>query len=145
MTRIELTCGGDGGRQHEQPVYNAVHLFVQQKHTLIFRLLPGRLGSPQESGNPAVDDLRERVAELAGINLTDFLEEGKGAGGGQAQGGKGKTKVSYELLITTLRQALFPGLGVLHATCGRQTVSSVRLRELGEVLTKWRQKLCDST
>lgn len=53
-----------------------------------------RPGSPQESGNPAVDDLRERVAELAGINLTDFLEEGKGTGGGgQTQGGKGKTKV----------------------------------------------------
>lgn len=48
----------------------------------------------QESGNPAVDDLRERVAELAGIDLVDFLEEGKGSwGGGQAQGGKGKTKV----------------------------------------------------
>ncbi len=48
----------------------------------------------QESGNPAIDDLRERVAELAGINLTDFLEEGKGAGsGGQTQGGKGKAKV----------------------------------------------------
>lgn len=48
----------------------------------------------QESGNPAVDDLRERVAELAGINLVDFLEEGKGSGaGGQAQGGKGKGKV----------------------------------------------------
>lgn len=48
----------------------------------------------QESGNPAIDDLRERVAELAGINLTDFLEEGKGTGsGGQTQGGKGKVKV----------------------------------------------------
>lgn len=48
----------------------------------------------QESGNPAVDDLRERVAELAGINLVDFLEEGKGGGnGGQAQAGKGKGKV----------------------------------------------------
>lgn len=48
----------------------------------------------QESGNPAVDDLRERVAELAGINLVDFLEEGKGTGaGGQVQGGKGKGKV----------------------------------------------------
>jgi len=34
------------------------------------------------------------VAELAGINLTDFLEEGKGAGsGGQTQGGKAKAKV----------------------------------------------------
>lgn len=41
--------------------------------------------------------MRERVAELAGINLTDFLEEGKGTGsGGQAQGGKGKAKVGYE-------------------------------------------------
>lgn len=52
------------------------------------------LGCMQESGNPAVDDLRERVAELAGINLVDFLEEGKGSGnGGQAQAGKGKGKV----------------------------------------------------
>ena len=34
------------------------------------------------------------MAELAGINLTDFLEEGKGTGsGGQTQGGKGKPKV----------------------------------------------------
>lgn len=44
-----------------------------------------------------MDDLRERVAELAGINLTDFLEEGKGTGtGGQTQGGKGKAKVGRE-------------------------------------------------
>lgn len=44
-----------------------------------------------------MDDLRERVAELAGINLTDFLEEGKGAGsGGQTQGGKAKAKVGCE-------------------------------------------------
>lgn len=48
----------------------------------------------QESGNPAVDDLRERVAELAGINLTDFLEEGKGNGAGaHTQGSKRRGKV----------------------------------------------------
>lgn len=61
-----------------------------------------RSGSSQESGNPAVDDLRERVAELAGINLTDFLEEGKGTGGGgQTQGGKGKTKVGLRTDINS--------------------------------------------
>lgn len=52
----------------------------------------------QESGNPAVDDLRQQVAELAGINLSDFLEEAKGTGsGGPAQGGKGKGKVRHKL------------------------------------------------
>ena len=56
----------------------------------------------QESGNPAVDDLRERVAELAGIDLVDFLEEGKGSwGGGQALGGKGKTKVQFVHVMAT--------------------------------------------
>ena len=46
-----------------------------------------------------MDDLRERVAELAGINLTDFLEEGKGtASGSQTQGGKGKAKVGSKTL-----------------------------------------------
>ncbi|CAM9785845.1 unnamed protein product [Chrysoparadoxa australica] len=30
----------------------------------------------EESGNPAVDDLRERVADLAGVNLGDVYEEG---------------------------------------------------------------------
>lgn len=60
------------------------------------------VASPQESGNPAVDDLRERVAELAGINLADFLEESKGTrGGGQAQGGKGKGKVSVHCTCLT--------------------------------------------
>ena len=29
----------------------------------------------QETGNPAADDLRERLAELAGVNLKDLLEE----------------------------------------------------------------------
>ena len=31
----------------------------------------------QESGNPAFDDLRERLAELAGVNLKDLLDEMK--------------------------------------------------------------------
>lgn len=53
---------------------------------------------PQESGNPAVDDLRERLADLAGITLADFFEEGKGTGlGGQAQAGKGRGKVRARL------------------------------------------------
>lgn len=51
-----------------------------------------------------MDDLRERVAELAGIDLVDFLEEGKGNwGGGQAQGGKGKAKVRSMPWIRALR------------------------------------------
>jgi hypothetical protein len=51
-----------------------------------------------ESGNPAVDDLRERVAELAGISLSDFLDDGspgvssKGRRG-SAAGGIGSRKV----------------------------------------------------
>lgn len=31
----------------------------------------------QETGNPAADDLRERLAELAGVNLKDLLDEMK--------------------------------------------------------------------
>lgn len=54
-------------------------------------------GCLQESGNPAVDDLRERVAELVGINLSEFLEEGRGVGaGGQTQGGKTRRKVGIK-------------------------------------------------
>lgn len=44
-----------------------------------------------------MDDLRERVAELVGINLAEFLEEGKGVGaGGQAQKGKARRKVGIK-------------------------------------------------
>lgn len=58
----------------------------------------------QESGNPAVDDLRQQVAELAGINLTNFFEEGRGAGGGgPTQGGKAKGKVRKMNLAILLR------------------------------------------
>lgn len=56
-----------------------------------------------------MDDLRERVAELAGIDLVDFLEEGKGSwGGGQAQGGKGKTKVRYRPWLLALSRRKYP-------------------------------------
>lgn len=45
------------------------------------------------------------MAELAGINLSDFLEEGKGAGGNQTQGGKGKSKVRFlRMKMTTDRR-----------------------------------------
>lgn len=40
----------------------------------------------EESGNPAIDDLRERVCELAGLDLEKFLEET--AGGGPTKGRK---------------------------------------------------------
>lgn len=44
------------------------------------------------------------MAELAGINLSDFLEEGKGTGGGnQTQGGKGKSKVGFHETDSCLR------------------------------------------
>jgi hypothetical protein len=33
----------------------------------------------QESGNPAADDIRERLAELAGVNLKDLLDDMKKA------------------------------------------------------------------
>lgn len=50
------------------------------------------------------------MAELAGINLNDFLEEGKGAGCGcQAQGGKGKAKVGHGAIAmnTTMKVFVF--------------------------------------
>ena len=34
----------------------------------------------EETGNPAIDDLRERVSELAGIDLNTFFD-GNGSGG----------------------------------------------------------------
>jgi hypothetical protein len=46
----------------------------------------------QESGNPAIDDLRERVAELAGINLAEFLDDTAAGAGKRSAGLKAGTK-----------------------------------------------------
>ncbi|CAM9243379.1 unnamed protein product [Ascophyllum nodosum] len=59
---------------------NLGKLWVWQK-----KKLPCRIR--QESGNPAVDDLRERMAELAGIKRPSFLEEGKAKSPSWSSGG----------------------------------------------------------
>lgn len=75
-----------------------------------------------------MDDLRERVAELVGINLNEFLEEGKGVeAGGQAQKGKTRRKVGFKLTISlkSLKDVLTDGRRSLDSSPNADGVHSV--------------------
>jgi hypothetical protein len=66
----------------------------------------------QESGNPAIDDLRERVAELAGINLAEFLDDNAAGAGKRSAGLKAGTKAKKKgRLQSTLQPAAQDGGG----------------------------------
>ena len=55
----------------------------------------------QESGNPAFDDLRERLAELAGVNLKDLLDEMKRTQVAHARSKRGGTTGKLKPLTET--------------------------------------------
>ena len=65
----------------------------------------------QESGNPAFDDLRERLAELAGVNLKDLLDEMKRTQVAHARskrGGTGRLKPLTEATEDDMEESITP-------------------------------------